>query len=74
MDFFNSLKEEFIIAGDMNGKSPHWGSPISDARGECITDWFAGMDIVEINTGVIPTFQRGDSYSFIDITGATPKI
>lgn len=73
MEFCRTLKEEFVIAGDMNAKSPQWGSPISDARGEYLADWFAGMDIVVHNTGGTPTFRRGDSFSFIDVTG-TQKV
>lgn len=67
-------KREAIIVGDLNAKSPAWGSPTEDARGVYLTEWAAVLDLVVINRGDTPTFVRGESKSFIDITLATTRI
>ncbi|KAJ8964370.1 hypothetical protein NQ317_003015 [Molorchus minor] len=63
--------EEVLLLGDLNGKSPMWGSPIKDARGAYLEEWLAALDMVAHNTGDRPTFVRGMSSSFIDITCST---
>ena len=65
---------EEIILGDFNIKSPRWGSPVSDNRGEFFTEWFDALDLVVHNTGNVPTFVMGMSASFIDVTCSTQKI
>lgn len=62
-----------VIAGDVNAKSPMWGSPKSDARGDYIGDWASELNLVFLNTGV-PTFERGSSKTHIDITSACQKM
>jgi Reverse transcriptase (RNA-dependent DNA polymerase)/Endonuclease-reverse transcriptase len=56
-----------IILGDMNAKSPYWGSPATDARGEHWCECMAEEDIIAVNNGD-PTFVRGNSVTHIDIT------
>lgn len=80
-DFIDSVmtqlrdhRGEAILAGDLNAKSVLWGSPYSDARGDYISEWAAELNLVICNTGKTPTFERGTSSSFIDVTGATAKI
>lgn len=65
---------ESIIMGDLNVKSPLWGSPITDLRGRYWAEWLASLDLVVLNTGYAPTFVRGSCESFIDITCATQSI
>lgn len=67
-------KFDAIFAGDLNAKSVLWGSPYSDERGRYIEDWAAALDLVIINKGKTPTFERGWSKSYIDVTGATTKM
>lgn len=62
------------IAGDANAKSPHWGSPFSNERGDYWMDWAAALDLVVHNTGKTPTFVRGGSESYIDVTFSTQKL
>nr|CAI5847919.1 unnamed protein product [Callosobruchus analis] len=50
-----------------------WGSPVNDKRGHLLAEWLAGQNLIVINHGDTPTFQRGLSSSFIDITLATHK-
>lgn len=65
---------EVVIAGDFNAKSPVWGSAVTDTRGEHLTEWAAELGLNVINKGDTPTFQRGASRSFIDITWASENI
>lgn len=69
-----SRKRDAIILGDLNAKSPAWGSPNEDARGAYLSEWSAVLDIVVLNRGDTPTFVRGQSKSFIDITLATTRL
>lgn len=67
-------RKEIIVAGDFNAKSRLWGSPVEDRRGDMVADWLAQDDLVVQNRGNIPTFVRGDSISYIDVTFCTPGI
>lgn len=73
-DLMNDVKNsrEAIIAGDLNAKSPLWGSPATDPRGIHIEDWAAEINLQCMNTGE-PTFVRGASKTHIDVTFATNK-
>lgn len=66
--------QETIILGDINAKSPMWGSPVTDRKGEHWMEWISASDIVVLNTGLKPTFVRGNTESFIDVSMATNKI
>nr|CAI5820275.1 unnamed protein product [Callosobruchus analis] len=59
---------------DFNAKSREWGSPIEDRRGMYLAEYMAALDIVAHNTDGTPTFQRGSSESFIDITLSTQSV
>ncbi|KAK9731771.1 Endonuclease-reverse transcriptase [Popillia japonica] len=53
-----------VIAGDFNSKSPMWGSPVTDIRGErgeYLMEWAAELGLNAINVGDTPTFERGAS-------------
>ncbi|KAK9709882.1 Endonuclease-reverse transcriptase [Popillia japonica] len=63
-----------VIAGDFNSKSPMWGSPVTDIRGEYLMEWAAELGLNAINVGDTPTFERGASKSYIDITWASESI
>lgn len=65
---------ESIIMGDLNIKSPMWGSPTTDARGRYWAEWLDMLNLVVLNTGEVPTFIRGSCESFIDVTCATQGI
>lgn len=60
-----------VIAGDFNAKAPLWGSPVLDKRGTYLMEWAAELNLSVVNVGDTPTFERGESASFIDITWAT---
>ena len=57
-----------IIAGDLNAKSPLWGSPYGDNRGELFEEFIENNDLTVLNNNTIPTFQGHRGSSFIDVT------
>lgn len=63
-----------IVGGDFNAKSRIWNSPIEDTRGIILAEWFASLDLVVVNRGNCPTFVRGSSKSFIDVTACTQTL
>lgn len=70
----SSCPGEKIILGDLNAKSAEWGSPVTDNRGVILEEWLAELDMVVLNDGITPTFRRGTSSSFIDVTFSTQRI
>ena len=66
--------KQIIISADLNAKAFAWESPIEDKRGKVVTEWLAQKDLIVINKGSRPTFVRGKSRSFIDITVASSRI
>lgn len=64
---------EVIVTGDFNAKHAAWGSPINDIRGELLLDMINASGMVVCNNGYAPTFERGGSASYIDITIATER-
>lgn len=68
------LAKEVVVIGDINSKSPEWGSPIRDNRGDYWTEWLAELNMVVNNTGDTPTFVRDGSISYIDVTCSSQKI
>nr|CAI5830343.1 unnamed protein product [Callosobruchus analis] len=65
---------EALVLGYLNAKSIDWGSPTTDRRGRILCEWLAAMDMIVINDGLIPTFSRRGSQSFIDVTFATQAL
>ncbi|RZF33911.1 hypothetical protein LSTR_LSTR012253 [Laodelphax striatellus] len=65
---------EFVIGGDFNAKSPEWGDPREDRRGQILMDWSASLQLAVINQGTAPTFVRERSQSIIDITFASEGV
>lgn len=65
---------DLLICGDFNAKSPLWGSPVSNRRGEILQDWMAQLGLCLINTGLHPTCSRPQGSSFIDLTWASPGL
>lgn len=67
-------KKEVLIGGDLNSKAYSWGSPIEDKKGRTVMEWINSEDLCILNKGNIPTFERTNGSSFIDITVCTPGI
>lgn len=70
----SSAGEECIILGDINAKAHEWGSPVTDQRGKYFMEWLAALDMIVQNIGDRPTFVRGNSQSYIDVTCTTQAI
>lgn len=66
-------KKEAIVLGDLNAKSPQWGAPQTDRRGDYWTECMAQQDMIVCNDGS-PIFIRNTSETHIDVTCATNKI
>ncbi|CAB0033464.1 unnamed protein product [Trichogramma brassicae] len=66
---------EILICGDLNAKSPMWGSPCSDENGILFEEFLAnnGLVVLNDNRGV-PTFRSSNGSSNIDATFATSGI
>ncbi|CAB0037853.1 unnamed protein product [Trichogramma brassicae] len=66
---------EILICGDLNAKSPMWGSPYSDKNGTLFEEFLAnhGLVVLNDNRGV-PTFRSSNGSSNIDATFATSGI
>nr|CAH7733768.1 unnamed protein product [Callosobruchus chinensis] len=65
---------EDIILGDLNAESSQWDSPVTDRKGGLLCDLIAEMDIMIFNDGITPTFSRGFSSSYIEVTLASPEV
>lgn len=63
---------EVILAGDFNAKHAEWGSAINDQRGNELAVLTASLNMNVCNIGDTPTFERGSSYSVLDLTFASP--
>ncbi|XP_074031355.1 uncharacterized protein [Leptinotarsa decemlineata] len=74
MEVGRRTRKRCIILGDIYAKSVLWGSPVSDPRGDYWAEWLAALDMVVMNTGLEPTFTRGESRSFIDVTCCTQDV
>ena len=57
-----------FIAGDFNAWATEWGSRESNDRGVALLEAFATLQLVLLNTGNKPTFQRGNATSIVDLT------
>nr|CAH7763998.1 unnamed protein product [Callosobruchus chinensis] len=68
MEHARSSSRQFLILGDFNAKSSLWGPQPTDIRGNYLAEWIAVLNLVVHNSGDKPTFLRGLSMSFIDVT------
>lgn len=66
--------KEILVGGDFNAKSHMWCSKVEDKRGEILAEWLGEEDLIIHNEGTVPTFVRGDSRSYLDITFSTRNI
>lgn len=69
---------DVLVAGDLNAKSPWWGSDLEDDRGAAVAEFFGAEDMLVLNKGRTPTFlarRQGREYTnIIDVTAATPRL
>lgn len=70
----NTLDQETIILGDINVKAHSWESPVQDDSGNYWMEWISERNMVVHNKGGRPTFVRGTSEPYIDVTISTDNI
>lgn len=63
-----------IVGGDFNAKSVHWGSPVTDPRGDLIEKWAAELNLRIVNVGSVPTCVRPQGSFIVDRTWASADI
>ncbi|XP_026467863.1 uncharacterized protein LOC113371452 [Ctenocephalides felis] len=74
VDFLDRLVEDakrhhpVAIAGDFNAWAVDWGSRKTNARGKALLEAFNTLDVVLLNSGDKPTFEKGSASSIIDLT------
>lgn len=57
-----------VIGGDFNARVEAWGSNKTDAKGELLLEFAAGIGLYCEKGGSVPTFQSGRGESVIDFT------
>lgn len=62
-----------MVAGDFNAKSPVWGSPRQNRRGEVLIEWAAVLGLCVLNMGSRSTCVRPQGESIVDLTWVTPS-
>ena len=67
-------KKNVLIGGDFNAKAYSWGSPIEDKKGSILAEWINENDYNILNDGQVPTFERNNGSSYIDVTICSTEI
>ncbi|KAK9743609.1 Endonuclease-reverse transcriptase [Popillia japonica] len=67
-------RRQTIVLGDINAKSPQWRASRTDKKGTYWLQWIHALDMVVLNRGGEPTFVRGQTKSYIDVTLSTNLI
>lgn len=65
---------EIVISGDFNAKHSDWDPRHNDRRGDILSTWLVALGLYVCNRGAVPTFQRGNSSSIVDLTLASSSI
>lgn len=65
---------ECIITRDINAKPMRWGNRMDDERGNLWLEWIDELDMMVLNEGDKPTFERDNSTSIIDVTFASIRV
>lgn len=60
--------KKIIIAGDFNAKSVTWGEEKETARGKVMSEFISANDLILLNKIGVPTWQRRQSSSILDLT------
>ena len=60
-----------MVGGDFNAHHSNWGSSQNNFRGDEIANFLAQTDLIVLNKGSKPTFQRAHLSSVIDVTLAS---
>lgn len=66
------LSGPVLVHGDFNAHATAWGSSKTNARGETLLEWTAGLDLLILNRGRRSTCVRPTGESIVDISFASP--
>ena len=69
--FCKRSNRQLIVGGDFNAHHRNWGSENNNLRGENIVNFIAGTDLILLNNGSKPTFERANASTIIDLTLAS---
>lgn len=67
-------RDRAVVAGDLNAWAVEWGSRATNHRGRIVLDFIAEVDLLLLNEGGTPTFERRGATSCIDITMVTQSL
>jgi len=63
-----------LMAGDLNAKSPAWGSAAESPRGEALRVWVESLGLYILNVGRVSTCVRHNGESTVDVTIGSPMM
>lgn len=67
-------RNPIIIGGDFNAWAVEWGSRRTNARGRCLMEALAKLDVRLANRGTTSTFRKNGRESIIDVTFCSPSL
>ena len=70
----NTIRLFIIIAGDLNAKSPLWGSPQTDGRGRLTEEMVTHSEFCVLNTGQPTRLNYNGGQSHLDVTLGSTSI
>jgi hypothetical protein len=77
LDSLTSLllnKRPVIIGGDLNAWAEEWCSKFTNARGLCVLEAMAKLDVVIANVGCVSTYSGVGGESIVDVTFCSPTL
>lgn len=73
-ELVRSFNKSVVLCGDFNAKNILWGGEVTNARGRLLEDLIAENRLLVINDGSGPTFRRGLSQYFIDVSMVSDEL
>ena len=70
----DKLTENSVLLGDLNSKSPLWGSPASDFNGKILENVIEEKNLIILNDGTGTHRTNTGNPSHIDLTIVTPSL
>ena len=64
-------RRSLFVLGDFNARSPAWDRGESNHRGRTLARWAAGLDLILLNEGFVPTCVHPRGVSCVDLSWAS---
>jgi hypothetical protein len=74
VEYCSERKFELVVAGVINAHHTHWGSNISNDRGDDLLAYVCSTNLEFCNIGGTPTFDNGRWTEFLDVTLASHRL